>query len=272
MIKIENLIYEYRKNEAESICAIDNLTLEIEKGSFTVIIGQNGSGKSTVAKNINALVYPTSGDVFVKKMNTKDPEFLWEIRQLAGMVFQNPDNQMVSSIVEDDVAFGPENLGVPPAEIRKRVDESLQAIGMEAYKSKGPHMLSGGQKQRVAIAGIVAMLPECIILDEPTAMLDPQGRKEVMDIIRKLNKEKNITIILITHFMEEATLADRVILMDKGKISLDGTPEMVFSKRNEIKALGMEVPLVAELVYQLKEKGCSLPPNILTIEDLVACL
>ena len=220
ILKIENLVFEYLQYEdGEKVSAVNNVSLEIERGSFTAIIGRNGSGKSTLAKNINALLLPTSGIVYVDGIDTRDEERVWELRQIAGMVFQNPDNQLVSTIVEDDVAFGPENLGVMPEEIRRRVDEALNSVGMYEYRKRAPHLLSGGQKQRVAIAGTIAMRPECIVFDEPTAMLDPSGRREVMEIIRKLNGE-GITVLLITHFMEEAAEADRVVIMDQGSIRI----------------------------------------------------
>lgn len=269
MIKIDNLIFEYRKEEHEMIRAIDQVSFEVEKGSFTAIIGQNGSGKSTLAKNMNALLLPSGGKVYVKGFDTMDETRLWDIRQTAGMVFQNPDNQLVSSIVEDDIAFGPENLGIEPLEIRKRVDESLKSVNMYENRKKAPHLLSGGQKQRVAIAGVIAMRPECIIFDEPTAMLDPQGREEVMNIIHKLNKEEGITIILITHFMEEAASADRVIIMDKGRIQLDGTPKEVFTQVDKIKRFGLEVPMAAELTQRLLQKGVNIPRDIINIEEMV---
>jgi len=248
--------------------AIDGVDLKIKKGSFTAIIGRNGSGKSTLAKNINALLLPSSGVVYVNGYDTRDQEHLWDIRQTAGMVFQNPDNQIVSSIVEEDVAFGPENLGISPSEIRKRVEDSLSAVNMGDYRKKPPHLLSGGQKQRIAIAGVVAMKPECIIFDEPTAMLDPKGRGEVMDIIGELNKE-GITVVLITHFMEEAAMAERVIIMDEGRIKLDGSPSSVFAKRDELKSMSLDVPFVVELAHRLRQKGVDIPENTVSREDLV---
>lgn len=268
IIRIENLVFEYKREEnIEHIKAVDNVSFEVEKGSFTAIIGKNGSGKSTLAKNINALLLPSGGAVYVKGFNTLDETKVWDIRQTAGMVFQNPDNQLVSSIVEDDVAFGPENLGVEPGEIRRRVDESLYSVNMYEERKKAPHLLSGGQKQRIAIAGVVAMRPECIILDEPTAMLDPHGRYEVMEIIEKLNKE-GITVILITHFMEEAARADRVIIMDKGKVVLDGTPTQVFCHINEIKALNLDVPFAVDLANRLGKRGIPIPEKIIGTEEL----
>ena len=269
IIRIENLIFEYkREEEQEVVRAIDNVSLVIPRGSFTAIIGRNGSGKSTLAKNLNALLLPTSGEIWIDGYNTKDPESLWQVRQRAGMVFQNPDNQLVSSIVEDDVAFGPENLAIPPDEIRKRVDESLKAVGMYEERKKAPHLLSGGQKQRIAIAGVVAMKPQCIILDEPTAMLDPRGRDEVMAIMKKLHQE-GITILLITHFMEEAAQAERVIIMDQGRICMDGTPEEIFARSREIRELSLDVPLPVELAEGLRENGIPVPRSIITTEEMV---
>jgi len=269
IIRIENLIFEYkREEEQEVVRAIDNVSLEIPRGSFTAIIGRNGSGKSTLAKNLNALLLPTSGEIWIDGYNTSDPESLWQVRQRAGMVFQNPDNQLVSSIVEDDVAFGPENLAIPPDEIRIRVDESLKAVGMYEERKKAPHMLSGGQKQRIAIAGVVAMKPQCIILDEPTAMLDPRGRDAVMAIMKKLHQE-GITILLITHFMEEAAQAERVIIMDQGRICMDGTPEEIFARSREIRELSLDVPLPVELAEGLRENGIPVPRSIITTEEMV---
>lgn len=269
IIRIEDLIYHYkREDNGEIINAVNHINLEIERGSFTAIIGKNGSGKSTLAKNMNALLLPSGGAVYVKGFNTMDESKLWEIRQAAGMVFQNPDNQLVSSIVEDDVAFGPENLGIEPDEIRRRVDDSLYSVNMFEERKKAPHLLSGGQKQRIAIAGVVAMRPECIILDEPTAMLDPHGREEVMEIIEKLHKE-GITIILITHFMEEAARAERVIIMDKGKIALDGKPSDVFGHAEEIKAMNLSVPFVVDLAGRLRKRGIEIPGNIINTKEMV---
>lgn len=269
IIKIEHLIFEYKRDDQLSAAAaVDDVSLSVRRGSFTAIIGRNGSGKSTLAKNINALLLPSGGAVYVNGNDTADETKLWEIRQTAGMVFQNPDNQLVSSIVEDDVAFGPENLGIDPAEIRKRVDESLYAVNMYEQRKKAPHLLSGGQKQRIAIAGVVAMRPECIILDEPTAMLDPHGRQEVMEIIEKLNRE-GITILLITHFMDEAARADRVIIMDRGKVMLDGSPVEVFSCEEEIKAMNLDVPFAVELASRLRKRGIPVPAMIISNEEMV---
>jgi len=237
IIRIENLIFEYMREEGqEPVRAINNITLDIAEGSFTAIIGQNGSGKSTLAKNLNGLLLPTGGAIYVNGWDTRDDEHVWDVRQTAGMVFQNPDNQLVSSIVEDDVAFGPENLGVDPKLIRERVDKALDSVNMGEYKRKAPHLLSGGQKQRIAIAGVVAMRPKCIIFDEPTAMLDPRGRSEIMEIIRDLHRD-GITVVLITHFMDEAVKADRVIIMNKGELLLDGTPEEVFEQNELIRSV-----------------------------------
>ncbi|MEI8217085.1 MAG: energy-coupling factor transporter ATPase [Eubacteriales bacterium] len=272
IIKIEHLYFEYKREEDnETVKALFDVSLDIKRGSFVSIIGHNGSGKSTLAKNINALLLPSAGVVYVNGHDTKDDKWLWEIRQNAGMVFQNPDNQLVSSIVEDDVAFGPENLGVEPEEIRKRVNEALISVDMYDERKKAPHLLSGGQKQRVAIAGVIAMRPDCIILDEPTAMLDPKGREEVMNIIKKLNNE-GITIVLITHFMDEAAKADRVIIMDSGKVKLDGPPWEVFQREEEIKAFGLDLPFAAELANRLRGKGINVPGYIIDIDEMVEYL
>lgn len=269
IIKIENLNFCYtREIDQVLVEAIKKVNIEVEKGSFVAVIGKNGSGKSTLAKNINALLLPSGGSVYVKGFDTKDDEHIWDIRQAAGMVFQNPDNQLVSSIVEDDVAFGPENLSIQPEEIRKRVDGALKAVNMYEHRKKAPHLLSGGQKQRIAIAGVIAMLPDCIIFDEPTAMLDPKGRAEVMSIINKLNSE-GITVILITHFMEEAADADRIIIMDKGEVILDGTPIEIFSKVEEIRELGLDVPVVVDLADRLRQRGISIPKDIIHTKEMV---
>lgn len=270
IIDIQNLIFEYGFSDEEEPGkrAVDDVSITIEKGSFTAVIGRNGSGKSTLAKNINALLLPTSGAVYVKGMDTKVSEWLWEIRQSAGMVFQNPDNQLVSSIVEDDVAFGPENLGIEPSEIRKRVDEALRSVNMLECRKMGPHLLSGGQKQRIAIAGVVAMKPDVIIFDEPTAMLDPSGRKDVMTIIDGLNKE-GITVVLITHFMDEAAQADYVYVMDGGKIALQGTPREIFCHAEEIREMCLDVPLAVEIAHCLRQRGLSVPMDIITMDEMV---
>lgn len=273
MIETRELVFNYKSEEGkEEVYALNNINLTIKKGEFVAIIGHNGSGKSTLAKHMNALLLPTSGSILVKNMDTRDEKHLWDIRQTAGMVFQNPDNQIVATIVEEDVAFGPENLGVAPAEIRKRVDECLKSVGMEEYKNHGPHLLSGGQKQRVAIAGILAMHPECIVLDEPTAMLDPSGRKEVIETIKKLNREDGITIVLITHYMEEAVDADRVIVMEDGEIVLSGTPKEVFKNVKELKDIGLDVPQMTELAYELRKSGIDVSPDTLTIDEMVVQL
>lgn len=269
MIKTENIIYKYPGQEAEGTYALKDINIEINKGEFVAVLGHNGSGKSTFAKHLNALLLPSSGTVYVSGIDTKDGEHIWEIRQSAGMVFQNPDNQIVATIVEEDVAFGPENLGVPTREIRKRVDESLMTVDMFEHRMHSPHLLSGGQKQRVAIAGILAMKPRCIVLDEPTAMLDPSGRKEVMETIMKLNKEDNITIVLITHYMDEAVNADRIYIMENGKVAIEGTPKEVFSKVEEIKAIGLDVPQVTELAKMLADEGIAIPIDILTVDEMV---
>ncbi len=272
IIRLENVTFTYPATELkEAFNALEDVTLSIEKGSFVAVIGQNGSGKSTLAKCINALLLPAEGTVRVNGYDTKDEAHLWDVRQSAGMVFQNPDNQIVSSVVEDDVAFGPENLGVPPAEIRTRVDEALEAVGMSAFKKNAPHLLSGGQKQRIAIAGAIAMRPQCIVFDEPTAMLDPKGRKEVMKIIHQLHQE-GITCILITHFMEEAAQADRIIILDNGHIYMDGTPREIFTDRESLKALGLNVPMAVELSYQLQDLGIALPAGIVEEEELIEAL
>ena len=269
IIHIENLIYEYpQEEEKEVLRAIRGISLDIERGSFTAIIGRNGSGKSTLAKLLNGLFVPTEGIIYVEKWNTADDKHIWDVRQTAGMVFQNPDNQLVSSIVEDDVAFGPENIGIAPDEIRSRVDDALEAVRMGEYKLKAPHMLSGGQKQRIAIAGVLAMKPKCIIFDEPTAMLDPRGSEDILKIIKKLNDE-GITTILITHFMDEAVQADRVIIMNDGEIVLDGSPMEVFSQAEKIMKVNLEVPIAVELAGRLRKRGIKIPGNVVTVEDMV---
>ncbi|MCI8647739.1 MAG: energy-coupling factor transporter ATPase [Firmicutes bacterium] len=272
MIRIENLVFNYtREQDDEEISAIRDVSLTVNKGSFTAIIGRNGSGKSTLAKNINALLLPSSGVVYVNGYDTAKEEDVWNIRQSAAMVFQNPDNQIVSSIVEDDVAFGPENLGVEPEQIRKRVDDSLKAVNMYQHRKKAPHLLSGGQKQRIAIAGAIAMRPECIVFDEPTAMLDPKGREEVMSIIKELHQE-GITVVLITHFMEEAAQAERIVIMDRGKIALDGTPGEVFLHRDAIQEMNLDVPLAVELSWRLRRRGIDIPEDIISMEEMVEFL
>ncbi|MGL5437790.1 MAG: energy-coupling factor transporter ATPase [Lachnospiraceae bacterium] len=274
IIKASKLIYDYvRRDEEDHIeevnRAIDELTLDINKGDFVAILGHNGSGKSTFAKQVNAILLPTEGTVWISGMKTNDESHIWDIRKTAGMVFQNPDNQIIGNVVEEDVGFGPENLGVPTDEIWRRVDESLEAVGMTAYRMKSPNKLSGGQKQRVAIAGVMAMKPECIILDEPTAMLDPNGRKEVIKTVHELNKREGITVLLITHYMEEVIDADRVIVMDDGKLVMDGTPREVFSRVKELKSYRLDVPQVTELAYELKMEGIDIPVGILTLPELM---
>ena len=256
---------------SEKRMALDGVTLDIEKGSFVAIVGSNGSGKSTLAKHLNALLLPSSGEVLVCGMSTADPDNTWEIRRRCGMVFQNPDNQLVSSVVEDDVAFGLENLGVDPAEIRQRVDNALNAVGMYEFRKKGPHLLSGGQKQRIAIAGVLAMQPECIVFDEPTAMLDPSGRAEILKIIRGLHEEGK-TVILITHFMEEAAQADRIIVMDKGRPILDETPAALFAHGEKLQELNLQMPFGASMAAKLRDLGVDLPEGIITAERLAECL
>ncbi len=270
IIEIENLSFKYDTSEEEEslVKALDDVSFSIKRGSFTAIIGKNGSGKSTAAKCINGLLVPNEGTVLVNGMSTLEEDMIWEIRKTAGMVFQNPDNQIVSSIVEDDVAFGPENLGIDPLEIRERVDNALETVKMGQYKRKGPHQLSGGQKQRIAIAGAVAMEPECIIFDEPTAMLDPQGRQEVMNIVHQLN-QKGITVVLITHMMEEAVLADKIIIMDEGKLVLEGVPKEVFSKRELLTDLSLGLPFEIELAYRIKEMGKDIDVDLLEEKELI---
>ena len=271
IVSVKDVSFEYVAEDS-TFKAIDDLTLSVKQGEFVVVIGHNGSGKSTLSKNLNAILMPTRGDIYIDGLNTKDEEHLWDIRQTAGMVFQNPDNQIVATIIEEDVAFGPENLGIEPVEIRKRVKEALTSVGMYELKDRQPHLLSGGQKQRVAIAGIIAMKPKCIIFDEATAMLDPSGRKEVMNTIKRLNKKENITIMHITHFMEEAVDADRVIVMEKGKKVLEGTPKQVFSKVEKLKSIGLDVPYMTELSKELKEEGMDIEGDILTVDEMVMTL
>lgn len=272
MIRVEKLRHTYIASDGSEVQALDNIDLVINEGEFVAIIGSNGSGKSTLARHFNALLLPTEGDCLVQDMNTKDFSRLWDIRQTVGMVFQNPDNQIVAAVVEEDVAFGPENLGVPPREIVCRVAEALAAVGMEEYRHHAPHLLSGGQKQRIAIAGVLAMKPKCLILDEPTAMLDPQGRQEVVATVSRLNKQEGITVAYITHFMEEAVAADRVIVMDTGKVAFSGTSQEVFSQVERLKELGLDVPLAAEVSVKLRNKGLKLPENIITNEELAVQL
>ena len=266
IIEIKNVSYEYN-DENQSNTAVNNISLNIERGSFTVILGHNGSGKSTLAKMLNGLLKPSSGDVFVDGINTKNDETEIEVKRKVGMVFQNPDNQLISSIVEEDVAFGPENLGLKPDEIRQRVDESLKSVGMYEFKNSTPHHLSGGQKQRIAIAGMIALKPECLILDEPTAMLDPKGRTEILDTVIKLNKENGITVVLITHYMEEAEKADRVIVMNDGVVISDGTPKEIFKNVSQLKTVGLDVPQTTELLYQLSQNGFATTTDVISIKE-----
>ena len=268
IIEVNNVSFEYITEE-DNFKAIDDLSLDIYEGEFLVIIGHNGSGKSTLSKNLNAILMPTKGNILIDGMDTREESNLWDIRQTAGMVFQNPDNQIVATVVEEDVAFGPENLGLEPKEIRERVDESLKSVGIYELKDRQPHLLSGGQKQRVAIAGIIAMKPKCIIFDEATAMLDPSGRKEVMNTIKRLNKEENISVIHITHFMEEAVDADRVIVMEKGKKVLEGTPRQVFSEVDMLKNIGLDVPYMTDLSRELEKEGLCIGSDILTVDEMV---
>ncbi|EHA6441756.1 energy-coupling factor transporter ATPase [Clostridium perfringens] len=273
MIKSEDLVFKYVNSEEQTEkVAINHVSMEVKKGEFLVILGHNGSGKSTMAKHMNALLLPSGGKMYVDGLDTSDIENLWEVRRRAGMVFQNPDNQLVATIVEEDVAFGPENLGVDPKEIRERVDDSLKAVGMYEYRKHAPHLLSGGQKQRIAIAGILAMRPKCIVLDEPTAMLDPSGRNEVMKTIKEVNKKFGITIILITHYMDEAAQADRIIVMDKGEKVMEGVPREIFSQVEKIKSIGLDVPQVTELAYELQKEGVDISTEILNIDEMVNAL
>ncbi len=273
MIDIKNATYEYKSLIDDSIQkAVKNVSINVKKGEFLVILGHNGSGKSTLAKLMNGLLMPTYGEVNVMGMSTKDEERIWDIREKAGMVFQNPDNQIVATIVEEDVAFGPENLGVEPVEIRRRVDEALEIVEMTEYKRHAPHLLSGGQKQRVAIAGILAMKPDCIIFDEPTSMLDPTGRIEVMNTIKRLNETEKKTIILITHYMDEAVRGDRILVMEEGEIVMEGTPKEVFSQVEKVKSYGLDVPQVTDLAHELIKAGIKIRQDILSIEELVESL
>ena len=277
MIHAEKLIYEYDKRDEEGNVigtnrAIDGVDIDIPQGSFVAVLGHNGSGKSTLAKHMNAILVPTGGTMWVDGRDTKDPAELWNVRQTAGMVFQNPDNQIIGTVVEEDVGFGPENLGVPTDEIWKRVEDSLRSVGMIEYRKASPNKLSGGQKQRVAIAGVIAMEPKCIVLDEPTAMLDPNGRKEVIRAVEKLRREKKVTVILITHYMEEVIDADQVFVMDGGHIVMHGTPREIFSRVDELKAYRMDVPQVTMLAEELRRQGLDLPAGILRREELVEAL
>ena len=277
MVQTDKLIFEYEKRDEEGNVigksrAIDEVDIDVKEGQFIAILGHNGSGKSTLAKHINAILVPTEGTVWVNGLDTKDPSELWNVRQSAGMVFQNPDNQIIGTVVEEDVGFGPENLGVPTDEIWQRVEESLQAVGMIEYRHHSPNKLSGGQKQRVAIAGVVAMEPKCIVLDEPTAMLDPVGRKEVLKTVKKLREQKKVTVILITHYMEEVIDADKIYVMDHGRVVMEGTPKAVFSQVDELKKYRLDVPQVTILADELKKQGLDIPSGILRKEELVEAL
>lgn len=274
IIKSKNLVFEYIRRDEEGNVeainrAVNEVNVEIKQGDFVAILGHNGSGKSTLAKHMNAILQPTEGDIWIDGKDTKDINQLWEIRKTAGMVFQNPDNQIIGTVVEEDVGFGPENIGIPTPQIWERVEKGLKAVNMLSFRKHSPNKLSGGQKQRVAIAGIVAMQPKCIVLDEPTAMLDPNGRKEVIDTITRLNKEEGVTVILITHYMEEVIGADKVYVMDQGSVVMEGTPKEIFSRVDELKQYRLDVPQVTLLAEELKESGVSLSDGILTIDELV---
>lgn len=268
LFDICHVSHTFETEEGKTFDALKDVTAQIKKGEFTAIIGTNGSGKSTLARHLNALLIPTEGELIVEGMRTSDAGRAWDIRQKVGMVFQNPDNQLVAAVVEEDVAFGPENLGVPPEEIRERVDLALEKVGMTSYRKQAPSMLSGGQKQRVAIAGVLAMKPDCIVLDEPTAMLDPKGRKEVMDTIHELNKKEGITIVLITHFMEEAVTADHILVIDKGVLKMEGTPREIFSQADKVTEIGLDVPVPADLARRLRKKGMAVSEKCMTDEEL----
>lgn len=268
LFDIRHVSHTFETEEGKTFDALKDVTAQIKKGEFTAIIGTNGSGKSTLARHLNALLLPTEGELIVEGMRTSDAGRVWDIRQKVGMVFQNPDNQLVAAVVEEDVAFGPENLGVPPEEIRERVDLALEKVGMTSYRKQAPSMLSGGQKQRVAIAGVLAMKPDCIVLDEPTAMLDPKGRKEVMDTIHELNKKEGITIVLITHFMEEAVTADHILVIDKGVLKMEGTPREIFSQADKVTEIGLDVPVPADLARRLCKKGMAVSEKCMTDEEL----
>ena len=274
MLQTEHLTFAYPAEEGQSAptAALEDVTLSVEKGSFVVVLGHNGSGKSTLAKQMNAVLLPCGGTVYVDGMDTKQEALLLEIRSRVGMVFQNPDNQIVANVVEEDVAFAPENLGIPTGEIRRRVDDALAAVGMSEYTRHAPHLLSGGQKQRVAIAGVIAMAPECVVLDEATAMLDPSGRREVLSAIRTLNRERGITVVLITHHMDEALGADRLIVMNDGRLAMDGTPAEVFTQVDALRAMGLAAPDTVELLYGLRQGGMDVPLDALTVEDCAAAI
>lgn len=268
LFDIRHVSHTFETEEGKTFDALKDVTAQIKKGEFTAIIGTNGSGKSTLARHLNALLLPTEGELIVEGLRTSDAGRVWDIRQKVGMVFQNPDNQLVAAVVEEDVAFGPENLGVPPEEIRERVDLALEKVGMTSYRKQAPSMLSGGQKQRVAIAGVLAMKPDCIVLDEPTAMLDPKGRKEVMDTIHELNKKEGITIVLITHFMEEAVTADHILVIDKGVLKMEGTPREIFSQADKVTEIGLDLPVPADLARRLRKKGMAVSEKCMTDEEL----
>lgn len=268
LFDICHVSHTFETEEGKTFDALKDVTAQIKKGEFTAIIGTNGSGKSTLARHLNALLIPTEGELIVEGMRTSDAGRVWDIRQKVGMVFQNPDNQLVAAVVEEDVAFGPENLGVPPEEIRERVDLALEKVGMTSYRKQAPSMLSGGQKQRVAIAGVLAMKPDCIVLDEPTAMLDPKGRKEVMDTIHELNKTEGITIVLITHFMEEAVTADHILVIDRGVLKMEGTPREIFSQADKVTEIGLDVPVPTDLARRLRKKGMAVSEKCMTDEEL----
>lgn len=277
IVKADNVTYEYIRRDEEGnvegiTTAVDSVSLEVAQGDFIAILGHNGSGKSTLAKHINAILNPTEGTVWVDGMNTADEDKLWDIRRTAGMVFQNPDNQIIGQVVEEDVGFGPENMGIPTKEIWERVEESLRAVGMYEFRKYSPNKLSGGQKQRVSIAGVLAMHPKCIVLDEPTAMLDPKGRKEVIRAVRALNDVEGMTVILITHYMEEIIHADKVFVMENGKVAMEGTPREIFSRVERLKELRLDVPQVTLLAYELQKRGIRLPDGILTVEELADAL
>ncbi len=277
IIRAKDVVYEYIRRDEEGNVegitrAVDEVDLDVKQGDFVAVLGHNGSGKSTLAKHLNAILYPTEGTVWVDGKDTSEEKYLWEIRQTAGMVFQNPDNQIIGQVVEEDVGFGPENMGVPTKEIWERVEESLKAVGMYQYRKHSPNKLSGGQKQRVSIAGVIAMHPKCIILDEPTAMLDPNGRKEVIRAVRALNQVEGITVILITHYMEEIIHADKAIVMDKGHVAMQGSPREIFTQVERLKELRLDVPQVTLLAYELKKSGLPLPDGILTYEELIEAL
>ena len=270
--ELDHVTHVYQSGEGEGHEALCGVTLSIRAGEFVAVLGANGSGKSTLARHLNALLLPSAGQCLVRGMDTRDEALRWDIRQEVSMVFQNPDNQLIAAVVADDVAFGPENLGIPPAEIRQRVDEALALVGMEDYAQAAPHLLSGGQKQRIAIAGAIAMQTHALVLDEPTAMLDPRGRMEVLNAVKKLHEEQGMTIVYITHFMEEALAADRIVLMDAGQVVMDGTPREIFSQPEKVRALGLDVPLAADIAERLRRGGRDLPQDIVTDEELLHCL